>query len=58
MAAAKTFHGKSMKPGGGGRFAKMVAKGVPPGAAAAAGRKKYGKKKFQSMAAKGRARAS
>jgi len=55
---------KSMRPGGGGRFAKLTksleAKGKSAGAAkaiaAAAGRKKYGKKKFQSMAAKGRKR--
>jgi hypothetical protein len=54
---------KSMKPGGGGRFAKMKSKlkgkVKNPGAVAAAiGRKKYGKKKFQSMAAKGRKRAT
>ena len=53
---------KSMKPGGGGRFKKMVnslektgkseesAKAI----AATIGRKKYGKKKFQNMAAKGK----
>ena len=54
---------KSMKPGGGGRFAKMKrklkGKVRNPGAVAAAiGRKKYGKKRFQSMAAKGRKRAT
>lgn len=55
---------KSMKPGGGGRFAKLEGqlkkKGVkkPAALAASIGRKKYGKKKFQSMAAKGRKRAS
>ena len=47
---------KSMKPGGRGRFAKLVKEGVPPGAAANAGRKKYGKKRFQAMAAAGRKR--
>lgn len=54
---------KSMKPGGGARFAKMKKKlankkGISnPGAVAASiGRKKYGKQKFQKMAAKGRAR--
>lgn len=54
-------HNKSMKLGGGGRFAKLKAEiakkgGVRnPGAVAAAiGRKKYGKKKFQALAAKGR----
>jgi DhnA family fructose-bisphosphate aldolase class Ia len=56
---------KSMKLGGGGRFQKLKRqlsrrKGVTnPGALAAAiGRKKYGKKKFQKMAATGRRRAS
>jgi len=62
----KTYGGKSTKPGGGGRF-KMVSaslrkKGVSKkraGAIAAAiGRKKYGKKKFQKMAAAGRKRAA
>lgn len=54
--------GKSMKPGGGGRFAKFVKKvegeGKSPEAAkaiaASAGRKKYGAKKFAKMAANGR----
>lgn len=61
MAAKR--HKKSMKPGGGGRFAKLKAKlshrkGISnPGAVAAAiGRKKYGKRKFQKMASKGRKR--
>ena len=49
---------KSMAPGGGGRFAAMVASGVPPGVAANAGRKKYGKATFQAMAANGRKRAA
>jgi len=61
-----TYKGKSNKPGGGGRFAQLKNKieesGKSPEAAAAiaatVGRKKYGKKKFQSMAAKGRKRAS
>ncbi|MBU2249957.1 MAG: hypothetical protein KKD77_24640 [Gammaproteobacteria bacterium] len=56
---------KSMKPGGGGRFAKLTkklrAKGKSPKAAkaiaAAIGRKKYGKKKMAGWAAKGRKRA-
>jgi hypothetical protein len=48
---------KSMRPGGGGRFAKMVAAGVPPGAAAAAGRKKYGAKKMAQWSAQGRKRS-
>lgn len=56
---------KSMKPGGGGRFAKMKRKlagrkGVSdPGALAAAiGREKYGKGRFQKMAVRGRKRAA
>lgn len=55
--------GKSMKLGGGGRFAKLEkkleGKVSDPGAVAASiGRKKYGKAKFQKMAAKGKKRAS
>lgn len=57
--------GKSMKLGGGGRFAKLKSKlskekGVSnPGAVAASiGRKKYGASKFQRMAAKGKARSA
>ncbi len=56
--------GKSMKLGGGGRFAALEGKlaGKPgikdPGAVAAAiGRKKYGAKKMTAMAEKGKARA-
>jgi hypothetical protein len=49
-----SFAGKSNKLGGGGRFAQMVSKGIPPGVVANIGRKKYGKKKFQAMAKKGR----
>ena len=53
---------KSMEPGGGGRFAAMVAglkkKGKSEDSAkaiaASIGRKKYGKSKFQEMAAKGK----
>ena len=48
---------KSMKPGGGGRFAKLSKKVGSKALAAYIGRKKYGKKKFQAMAAKGRKRA-
>lgn len=66
MAKAKTYKGKSMAPGGGGRFAKAVdaikKKGLSTkqakAIAAAAGRKKYGAKKFAKMAATGRKRAS
>ena len=52
-----------MKLGGGGRYEKLVGelekKGVrdPKALAAAIGFKKYGKKKFLSLAAKGRRRA-
>lgn len=54
---------KSMKPGGGGRFQKLVAhlkgKVNNPGAVAASiGRKKYGSEKFQHMATKGKERAN
>jgi hypothetical protein len=51
---------KSMKLGGGGRFAKVAkaAGGGKKGAAiaAAAGRKKYGNVKMQKMASAGRSR--
>lgn len=55
---------KSMKPGGGGRFAKFVSKlkgegkseGAAKAIAAAAGRKKYGAKKMAKWAAKGRSK--
>lgn len=56
--------GKSMKPGGGGSFAKLkkelAKKGAssPGGLAAYIGRQKYGKKKMASWAAKGKERAS
>lgn len=55
---------KSMKLGGGGRFAKVEASAKKSGArnpaavAAAAGRKKYGNAKMAKMAAKGRSRAA
>jgi hypothetical protein len=53
---------KTMEPGGGGRFAKMVSKMKKEGKsedsakaiAASVGRKKYGKSKFQEMAAAGK----
>jgi hypothetical protein len=54
---------RTMKPGGGARFAKLKksiakkGKVSNPGAVAAAiGRKKYGNAKFQKMAAAGRRR--
>ncbi len=59
------FMGKSMKVGGGGRFAKLTGKlekeGKSPESAkaiaASVGRKKYGDAKMQSMASKGAKRA-
>ena len=58
----KTYEGKSMKPGGGGRFAMMEDKlkgkvSNPSAVAAAIGRRKYGAKKMAGFAAKGRRRA-
>ncbi len=50
--------GKSMKPGGGGRFAKMVKSGKSPALAAYIGRKKYGAEKMGEFSAKGRKRAA
>jgi hypothetical protein len=49
-----SFEGQSNKLGGGGRFKQMVASGKSPALAAFIGRKLYGKKHFQSMAAKGK----
>jgi hypothetical protein len=55
---------KSMKLGGGGRFAKLaksIAKGGatnPAAVAASIGRKKYGAKKFTAMAVAGKKRVS
>jgi hypothetical protein len=64
MAKAKTYKGKSLRKGGGGKFAKMVdalkKKGksakAAAGIAAAVGRKKYGAKEFAKMGAAGRKR--
>lgn len=56
--------GKSMKLGGGGRFARVAASAAKGGAhdpkavAAAAGMRKYGKAKMQRMAAAGRMRST
>jgi hypothetical protein len=62
----KTFKGKPMTLGGGGKFAKgvsgMTAKGMPAPEAAAimanAGAKKYGQAKMTVLAAKGKAKAA
>ena len=56
---SKSYRGKSLRKGGGGRFARLSDKlerqGIknPDALAAALGRKKYGKEEFQEMAAKG-----
>ena len=62
---ARKKKSKSMRPGGGGRFAKLkkeiAKKGKvknPAAVAAAIGRKKYGKKKMAKWAAQGRKRAA
>ena len=63
--AEKTFQGKSMRPGGGGAFAKMTAGLEKSGKseesakaiAAAAGRAKYGASKMAGFSAAGRKRA-
>ncbi len=47
---------KSMEPGGGGRFQKMVASGKSPALAAYIGRKKWGDKKMSEFSRKGRSR--
>lgn len=52
-----SFHGKSNKLGGGGRFAQLEAQGKSPALAAYIGRKSLGAKKFNHLAALGRARA-
>lgn len=65
-SAPKTFKGKPMALGGGGKFAKgvsdMTAKGMPAPEAAAimanAGRAKLGATKFNALAAKGKAKAA
>ena len=61
-----TYRGKSLRPGGGGRFARqrdaLMAKGYTADSAdriaAWSGRRKYGKARFQAMAAAGRRRAA
>ena len=63
----KTYKGKSLKPGGGGQFAKMVdamvkgrgmSKKRAQAVAAAMGRKKYGASKMAKFAAQGKKRAA
>lgn len=49
-----SFGGKSNKLGGGGRFKQLVAQGKSPALVAYIGRKKYGKKKFGKLSAKGK----
>ena len=46
--------GKSMRLGGGGRFAALAKKVKSPALAAWIGARKFGQKKMTSMAAKGR----
>lgn len=66
LEEAKKYKGKSMRPGGGGRFAKLVDKLKASGKseesakaiAAAAGRKKYGAAKMKQMAKAGKKRAA
>jgi len=47
---------KSMEPGGGGRFQKLVSEGKSPALAAYIGRKKYGAKKMSQFSRQGRSR--
>jgi len=62
---SKTYKGKSLRPGGGGRFQRFVDKLKSKGhstksakaIAAKHGRKKYGKKKMAKWALAGRRRA-
>ena len=53
-SVAGKMSGKKAPLGQGGRFAAMVASGKSPALAAYIGRRKYGKKRFQNLAAKGR----
>lgn len=50
--------GKSMRPGGGGRFAAMVASGKSPALAAYIGRRKYGAERMAQFSAQGRRRSA
>ena len=63
---ANTYKGKSLKPGGGGRFARLVdqlrARGMSEkrarAVAASVGRRKYGAKQMAQWSAAGRKRRS
>jgi len=63
---ASTYKGKSLRPGGGGRFARLVdqlrARGYSEkrarAIAATIGRRKYGSKQMAQWAAQGRKRRS
>ena len=63
---ASTYKGKSLKPGGGGRFARLVdqlrARGMSEkrarAVAASVGRRKYGAKQMAQWSAAGRKRRS
>lgn len=65
VSGGKTYEGKSMKLGGGGRFAKMenaleengYSKESAGAITASHGRKMYGKKKMASMSKAGMKRA-
>tara|TARA_R110000787_G_scaffold221940_3_gene330653 strand:- start:235 stop:420 length:186 start_codon:yes stop_codon:yes gene_type:complete len=58
VAISRPKIGKQVTPklGSGKRFAKLAKKTGSPALAAWIGRKKYGKKKFQKLSAKGRNR--
>jgi len=64
MVADKTYKGKSLKPGGGGKFAKLkdtlMKEGKSPESASAIaatiGRKKYGNKKMTTWSSQGKKR--
>jgi hypothetical protein len=49
-----TYKGKSLKPGGGGRFQKCLDSGKSRALCASIGRKKYGAKTMAKWSAKGR----
>jgi len=65
LLEAKKYKGKSLRAGGGGRFAKtrdaIARSGTasdPSAVAAAIGRRKYGATRFAKFSAQGRRRAS